>query len=316
MASWLYITQIYTLYAFFPFCCIGLFGSLMNTIILSTSRMYRTQPCTFFLLIAAIAQSVQYLTAGISRISAIGYNTDLTLLSPAWCKIRAYLIDTCYGVALTCEWLATIDRFLMTSRSANLRQLSKIKWAYCIGAGVVVFWTFTCVPDLIFTYISSNVCGNYNVIWGTYYTYVNHWFFYIIVPLVTVIVFGILAYRNIRTLANTRQLQGADRQLTYMIFGQIILIIISVLPDATFRAYSSASLSVNKTVEQAGIEYFIFNVLNSVANITYGSAFYVFLIVSKTFRQQVKYCFCYFCKNPNNVTPVNTDVIPGSANIK
>ncbi|CAF1320011.1 unnamed protein product [Adineta steineri] len=37
MASWSYITQIYTLYAFIPFCSIGFFGSLMNTTILSTS---------------------------------------------------------------------------------------------------------------------------------------------------------------------------------------------------------------------------------------------------------------------------------------
>ncbi|CAF4189010.1 unnamed protein product, partial [Adineta steineri] len=261
---------MYTLYAFIPFCSIGLFGSLMNTIILSTSRMYCTQPCTFFLLIAAIAQSVQYLTAGISRISAIGFHTDLTLLSPVWCKMRQYLIDTCYSVAFTCECLATIDRFLLTSRAANLRQLSKIKWAYCISAGIVIFWTLTCVSDLIFTYISSNVCGNYNNIWGTYYSYVNYWFFYTIAPLIIVIVFGTLAYRNMRTVANTRRLQGADRQLTYMIFAQIILIIISVLPGAIFHAYSSASISVNKTAEQANIEYFIFNVLNSLGNITYG----------------------------------------------
>ncbi|CAF4202123.1 unnamed protein product [Adineta steineri] len=315
MASWSYITQMYTLYVLIPFCCIGFFGSLMNTIILSTSRMYRTQPCTFFLLIAAIAQSVQYLVSGISRISAIGFDIDLTLLSPGWCKIKAYLIDTCLGVAMTCEWLATIDRFLITSRSANLRQLSKIKWAYCISAGVVVFWILTCIPDLIFTYISSNVCANYNEIWGTYYNYVDNWLLYTAVPLVIVTVFGTLAYRNMRTLTNTRQLQGADRQLSYMIFGQIIIIIISILPGTIFDVYSSASVSVNKTAEQENIEYFIFNIVNSLGNLTYGSGFYVFLIVSKTFRQQVKRCFCYFGKNTNDVTPVNTKMTPGRANI-
>ncbi|CAF0721706.1 unnamed protein product [Adineta steineri] len=117
---------------------------------------------------------------------------------------------------------------------------------------------------------SSNVCANYNVIWETYYIYVNYWFFYTTVPLVVVTVFGTLAYRNMRTLANTRQLQGADRQLTHMILGQIILIIISVLPEAIFYAYSTASVSLNKTVEQAGIEYFIFNIVDSLAAITYG----------------------------------------------
>ncbi|CAF1433454.1 unnamed protein product [Adineta steineri] len=314
MASWSYITQMYTLYVLIPFCCIGFFGSLMNTIILSTSRMYRTQPCTFFLLIAAIAQSVQYLTVGISRVSAVGFNTDLTLLSPVWCKLKAYLIDTCYGIAMTCEWLATIDRFLMTSRAANLRQLSKIKWAYYISTGVVIFWTLTCVPDLIFIYISSNVCDNYNDIWGIYYTYINNWFFYTILPVFTIIVFGTLAYRNMRTLTNTRQLQGADRQLTHMILGQIILIIITALPDAIFDAYSSASVSVYKTAEQADVEYFIFNVLNSLGNVTYGSGFYVILIVSKTFRQQVKHFFCCFGNNPNAVMPASTNVIPGGAN--
>ncbi|CAF3599151.1 unnamed protein product [Adineta steineri] len=306
---------MYTIYAFIPFCCIGLFGSLMNTIILSTSRMYRTQPCTFFLLIAAITQSLQYLVAGIPRISAIGFHTDLTLVSPTWCKMRSYLIDTCFGVTTTCESLATIDRFLSTSRAANLRQLSKIKWAHRISAGVVVFWTLNCAPDLIFVYIRSNVCGNYNVIWTTYYTYVNYWFFYTIAPMITVIVFGTLAYRNMRTLANTRQLQGADRQLTRMIFGQIILIIISISPGAFFHAYSLTSTYLNKTAEQADSNCFLYNVGNSLSNITYGSAFYVFLIVSKTFRQQVKHCFCDFGKNPNAVTPANTNMTLDGVNI-
>ncbi|CAF1266338.1 unnamed protein product [Adineta steineri] len=108
-----------------------------------------------------------------------------------------------------------------------------------------------------------------------------------------------------RTLTNTRQLQGADRQLTYMILGQILLIIITILPDATFRVYLSASFSVNKTTKQADVEYFNFNVLNYLSNITYGSGFYVFLIVSKTFRPQVKHYFSYFGNNPNAVMPAN-----------
>ncbi|CAF1359818.1 unnamed protein product [Adineta steineri] len=316
MASWSYITQMLTLYAFIPSLCIGLLGSLMNVIILSTARMYRTQPCTFFLLIAAIAEFVHLLVAGISRISAIGFNIDLTLLSPAWCKLRPYLIDICYGMALTCEWLATVDRFLCTARSANLRKLSKIKWAHYISASVFVFWTLTSVPDFFSFYIRSNVCGNYNDIWKIYRTYVNNWFFYPILPVVIVTVFGTLAYRNMRTLTNTRQLQGADRQLTYMIFGQIILIIIAVVPGGIFFIYSSSALSLTKTAEQSEIEYFIFNVLNTLTALTYGSGFYVFLIVSKTFRQQVKHFFCCFGNNPNAVMPANANVTPGRANIK
>ncbi|CAF4217943.1 unnamed protein product, partial [Adineta steineri] len=162
----------------------------------------------------------------------------------------------------------------------------------------------------------SNVCANYNVIWGTYYTYVNHWFFCTAVPLVIVLIFGTLAYRNMHTLTNARQLQGADRQLTYMILGQIILILITIMPRAFFDAYSSASLTLNKSAEQENIEYFIFNIVNSLGNITYGSGFYVFLIVSKTFRQQVKHCFCYFGKKTNTVMPANANVTPGGATTK
>ena len=73
-------------------------------------------------------------------------------------------------------------------------------------------------------------------------------------------VFGILAYRNVRALQDMRKPQGVDRQLTHMVCGQIVLIIIYVVPYATFNAYSLATATVIKTPEQKSIDYLLVNV--------------------------------------------------------
>ncbi|CAF1061489.1 unnamed protein product [Rotaria sordida] len=120
MASWIYITQMFILYAGRPLFTISLIGCIMNAIMFSTVQMYRSQPCTFFLFIASIARCLHLLTAGLLRLLAIGFNIDPTIISLPWCKMRSYIILVCYGIAITCEWLATIDRFLMTSRAPNI----------------------------------------------------------------------------------------------------------------------------------------------------------------------------------------------------
>ena len=142
-------------YAGIPVLCLSFFGGVMSIIVLSTTRMYRTQPCTFFLLIATVSCSLQLFIAGVSRILAVGFYKDFTVLSFPWCKCRQYILTTCSGITATCVWLSTVDHFLITSRSARLRQWSKIKWAHGISAGVVIFWCFQSVPFLVFVDIRS-----------------------------------------------------------------------------------------------------------------------------------------------------------------
>ncbi|CAF1147857.1 unnamed protein product [Adineta ricciae] len=199
--------------------------------------------------------SLQYhLNAALLILSAIFFSFGHATRSDV---ILYYQIPTVFSY---CRWLAAVDQFLITSRSVRLRQLSSIKRAHRTGIGVAVFWIVQSVPNLVFVDLRSNVCTIYNSFWQVYNAYIDFWCFYTIIPVLMMSVFGILAYRNVRVLKDMRKSQGVDRQLTHMVCGQIMLIIVYVVPYATFNAYSLATAVVIKTLEQKSVDYLVVNV--------------------------------------------------------
>lgn len=90
-------------------------------------------------MMAAIAHGVHLMSTTLTRILAAGFNKDFTNISMVWCKMRQYNLATAAGISLTCQWLAAVDQFLITSRLVNLRHTSTIKRAHWIGVGVIVF---------------------------------------------------------------------------------------------------------------------------------------------------------------------------------
>ncbi|CAF1013108.1 unnamed protein product [Adineta ricciae] len=144
-----------------------------------------------------------------------------------------------------------------------------MEWAHRIAAAVIIFWVLQDVPFFIFVDIRSNVCGIYNSFWHAYYTYVCFWFLYMAIPITIMMIFGILAYRNLRGLTSM-QLQGADQQLTLIICGQISMIIITVLPTCIQNAYAQITVTANKSAEQKSLEFFIANIISFLAAIGLG----------------------------------------------
>ncbi|CAF3779201.1 unnamed protein product [Rotaria sp. Silwood1] len=140
MVSWRYIAVLYAQYFGMTILILGILGDILNIYIFSTVRSYRETPATFYLLGAVIANFIQLILAITTRIINVGFNNDLTSSSLAWCKIRQFIVATYPNIALTCECLATIDQFLVTSRHVRLRQLSNIKNAHRIAAVCVVIW--------------------------------------------------------------------------------------------------------------------------------------------------------------------------------
>ncbi|CAF0848096.1 unnamed protein product [Adineta steineri] len=266
------------------------------------------------MLISAIGDCVQLLNATLARVLAAGFNIDLTRTSSVLCKLRQYSYGGIIGVVLTCDWLSVIDQYLVTSRSARLRQLSTMKLAYRVSFGVIVFWALHSIPFFFSTNIQSGTCMITNSIFQSYYTYVNFWSFYTTIPIIMQITFGTLAYRNMRMLQNNRQLQGADRQLTLMVCAQIGLILISTVPYAIYYAYLLNTAYQNKTSEQKDKENFITNVIGMTASFEFGGSFYLFLAISSRFRQQVKRCICWFRKRRNIVVPRTEAIQTISAN--
>ncbi|UJR38889.1 hypothetical protein I4U23_031557 [Adineta vaga] len=204
------------------------FGSMMNAIIFLSTSIYRSQPCTFVLLISSIFRLIHTVSIGTARVLGVGFLIDVTTTSLFWCKTRYYIINIGFGISITCECFTAIHQFLITSRSVKLRRLSNITRSHYIDIGVVTLWLVNIIKQLILPMI---IC--------------------------------ILSYRNVHNLEANHQGRGFDRQLTLMIFAQIIVTIVPTLPSAYFLGFSPSStchlwcnlnLNLEALVRQASLE--------------------------------------------------------------
>lgn len=150
MVDWIFLSQMFARCVGIPLFFFGVIGNFLNIFIFIAVRAYRNTPCTFYLLASSVAGTMQLLGAIISRIIIMGFGYDLTRTSLIWCKCRHFIIATYVPLQLTYECWAIVDQFLVTSRSARLRQLSNIKWTRRITVLTALVWHLHSVPFLVF----------------------------------------------------------------------------------------------------------------------------------------------------------------------
>jgi hypothetical protein len=235
----------------------GLVGNSMNIFIMSSVRTYRTTPCTFYFLIASIFNIIYIVITLLIRIVTTGSGIDLILTSIIWCKIRALIVVSLSPVSFICSCLASVDQFLITSRSVHLRRLSNIKWAHGITIVVIIVWCLHAIPVFLYYNIPpiTHACASIN---STYTTYISIYIIIVLcaVPVIVMSVFGYLAYCNIRL---TRALieQHFDRQIARMTLIQIVVLVISMIPGGIYNIYHLVTANVPKDLNRQNIENFV-----------------------------------------------------------
>ncbi|CAF3369531.1 unnamed protein product [Rotaria sp. Silwood2] len=266
----------------------GLLGSIMQVFILTTVSHYRKTPCMFYFIIASIHECGQFMTAYIPRVVAIFLNIDLTRISIVWCKIRYVFLATFSTIPLTFECLATMDQYLVTSQKVWHRQLSNMKHAYRASLSAVIIWWLHGTLWLYFQDMSpiTGVCIYTNTA-SSIYTVV---FICIIIcgmHISIMMIFGILAYRNIRKTTALARLH-ADRHLLLIVFTQVLLTFVGLIPYTVYSAYALITINMHKNVDQIARETLAANVTYLFGSITYGGRFYLFMFSSSRFRDTVK----------------------------
>jgi hypothetical protein len=135
--------------------------------------------------------------------------------------------------------LATIDQFFATCSNPRWHRWNNIKFARYILLGAVIVWILHGIPfALYWDHILSptrntSSCVVSNVIFQKYSSLVFQVFVAGMIPLTIMILFGILAYRNVQNIAYRavplvrREL---DKQLTKMVLAQVLYDIPVVLP--------------------------------------------------------------------------------------
>ncbi|UJR18886.1 hypothetical protein I4U23_022014 [Adineta vaga] len=293
------IQQIITQYFMSTIFIMGLIGNIFCCILFFKQFSTRLASSIYFFTLSLFAN--MYLIWSTIPIFYALNNADLQIISLIYCKMRLYLshvfgLYTRYLIVFAC-----IDLYLFTHINIRIRSFSSMKIAFCLIIFMCIFGLIIGSHILIFLDIRANICGLFDF----------YKFFYPIYQFITIVVlssilmsiFGFLAVRNLRQRQiGLERIKRKDRDLIRMLIAEILINIIASIPFAANLLYNAATSStINKTIERIQIDAF----LNFFSQFLFISPFYLFIIVSKSFRREFIQLIHKYIRRQNRVTHIN-----------
>ncbi|UJR14412.1 hypothetical protein I4U23_001409 [Adineta vaga] len=313
------IGQEITIYGGWFLIITGVIGGLLNVIVFLSLKTFRESTSAFYLIIISFINIGQLLFGLFSRVMIYGFAIDWNSESLFFCKFRLTIFTLCALISYTCLCLAIIDQYLATSFRPHWQQLSNIKSAHYLIFIFTFIWIIHVIPyPIFFEHVISSTTGKIMCIITnqTVTLYRNYYVIFLLIsyiPCTITIIFGILAYHNIRRIAYRtvpfvrREL---DKQLTIMVFAQVIANLVTNLPNVTAIAVTYATANVKDTLFLERIQ-FTSTVTNVMFYIYFASSFYIYICVSKRFRRQFIYVIYRVClkRSPQQLVPIN-QIVP------
>lgn len=205
-------------------------GNIGNTFVILLFYQRRGTPCSIYLCSAALINII-YLTFNIPIYIYTYLHDDPTSNSLIFCKLRFYLSHIFGQMARYFIILVCFDRYVITNINLHRRYFNRPIIAKYLILIVIIFWCVIGSHQLIFTTIDNQQFGQF----GIYYI-INSIYLLIvfsIIPLVLMIIFGYLTYRQIKQLhARVRPLTNninrfiihrRDRELSIMILIEVFI---------------------------------------------------------------------------------------------
>jgi len=272
-------------------------GCTGNAYVVFVFLKNRKNACAIFLLSAAL-MNIIYLAFSIPLTVYTYEYGDPSLNSMVLCKLRYYLFHIWGQMSRYFIVLACIDRFALTNMNANIRTFSQSYVAQYLIVITTIFWHLFAIHIVIMTTIKNGRCGYFDL-----YSTLNSIYvliFVCLVPPVTMGIFGYLAFRNMKRLHTRVQtaetvktsvvIYRHDRNLLVMVLAEVLVYVVtmSLYPVIIFELAVTGSMAANKSLQQVQIENFILFIAQFLIYINTSAPFYIYLIASKTFRNDFK----------------------------
>ncbi|CAF0735204.1 unnamed protein product [Adineta steineri] len=294
---------------------IGSIGCILNLMVFTNDTL-RKNPCTICFRAVNIVDFIYFYLGLLLTTLAVGYDIDPSATNIVFCRFRYYiaLVLACWEASYII--LAAIDRTLVTSRKTGTRKLSTRRLIRISVISITIFWLLFHIHALIFTQILQYGPNFFACYYqpGTYTKFMTFSSLLLngTLPPLFMGIFGLWTVRNIRkvnrgirpasltntgnmTIGRPRILRSKDQQLIRMLFMNIISYIIFKCPVTIFLIYIQITQNNGKSAEQNIIEqsviqltYFWYFIDNSISC-------YTNLIVSKTFRTELKRILLNIC---------------------
>jgi len=292
---------------------IGTIGCVLNLIVF-TQKNLRKNPCSIYFIAYNLANLIYIYSSLLGFTLDVGYQIDPSLYNLPICRLRIYvgfLFDCLSPFYLI---LAAIDRILITSPNALTRQKSTRRLAYaCLGGGTL-FWALFHSHALILsniTQVGPNIFLCYYE-QGVYLAFISYYSIIKEVIALSLMIFcGLWSIKNIRstrriTAANdlsvtriggvTGNLQSTsskDRQLMFMLLMDITIYGLFSFVYGIYLIYEQITKNYIKSYDRIQIENNVQYLCVYSAGIPFCTSCYANLIVSKTFRKEVKKVFSW-----------------------
>jgi hypothetical protein len=278
---------------------LGNIGNLLFIITFSR-KQHRQNPCSLYLLTSGIMSLIGINWGYSSTLISMYVSPDPFSVSLALCRTRGYVVQVTAVIHRTMIALACMDRFALSSSRVNIRAYSKPKVALKMIVGSILFWMIATIHLPIFETIQNNRCSVFGT-YGLFFSIYQICVYGIIFPAL-MIVFGILLWKNLKHVRvriqpleranNPRQqgLQKRDLDLMKFVLAEVVVGIILTLPQLINLLYTALTSNVpNKSQNRIQIETFInFITLFILFYLNYCVSFYLYVIMSKPFRQEIK----------------------------
>lgn len=188
------IQQYMTLYGMPLILFFGTSGNLINCGVFLQKNL-RSNSCSIYLIASSISHTILLVWAMSTNLYSL-VNRDPLTYSMAYCKIRPYLISSLFMISRTYIVLACADRSALCSPHVRIRAFSRTQNAFRLIPIVILIWIFLPIHIAIFNTIEANQCimpGVYRILYAVYATICAG-----ILPPLSMVIFGLLAYRNLR----------------------------------------------------------------------------------------------------------------------
>ncbi|UJR17697.1 hypothetical protein I4U23_004595 [Adineta vaga] len=319
--SLIYLGQQIAIYGDITTFIIGVIGQTLNIIVFCSLRTFRQSSCAFYLTTMSFVNIGQLFFGLISRIMITGFAVDWSTMSMTFCKLRQTIFVFCSIMSYTCLCLAMIDQYFATSTHRRWQQWSHIRIAHYLMIFFTIIWSLHMILYIFSTdYVISSVTGKAACIVTKHYI-ANYRYYFVALcitgylPVTLTVFFGILAYQNIQQIAyRTIPLvrRETDKQLTTMVFTQVLINVVTNVPFITLTAVSTTlnNSATNTTVLQRMQFAYI---VTTILFYTYFSiSFYIYICVSERFRRQFFYVLCHLhrkqCRKQQQV--VHNQIFP------
>ncbi|CAF3612843.1 unnamed protein product [Rotaria sp. Silwood1] len=272
---------------------IGVPGALANVILFVGVKTFRQSPLAYYVVGQSLADVNVLLIEFLQIIPSVSVST-----SSIACKLMVFFVQATACAAMNFLCLSAFDRWACTSQSARIRQLSSPHVARRLFLLPFILWSLVNIPFLIYFDLVPPTfrCLYTNDLFMRIGILVLSPIFTALLPLIVLIMFGLMTYRNIRLVVHVRQqpnqirLSNWEHQMTRMMLTQTLVSVICTIPRAIFLVYTTATFGERRTksFDRVSIELVI-NYLTLIINCAnFASSFYIFFLSSPRLRQTIK----------------------------